>query len=509
MDRIYKIHSVESEDLSQSQNILTFEIPAGDVLDLSKSYLSLVARVNASTADAEYSGATFNVSIPINADGSQDKYQKSVSLIKNARMTSQMKGTLEEFRDVNLLRNFENNVYQHQAKYLGDEYDNFMGLRTYEDFGNISPLIDVSSENIVNTNRYIDKRVKIPLHQILNIGRVKLFDTSRIGPCRLQVEVDMARLGLNNDGVTATAANTITGYYTSLNRGTILNSAVAGAVTSAVLARGGGTAALTYDNDYQEHIPYYVGMPVRVSSGTLDGANLAGAKTTITDISYESTTGHITLSFSDSLGTIAAAGTVDVKIRALEEAEVTTKTFTLGQAELVAYSVGSNNKPNPMPDQISYTHYTVERDFINAENFKRQYELEADAINAIVLPKESSGSIIPNRQAQEGVRVAVNNELTTDRNVFPYTPLYYHKLNMLSLNQGKTVQNVMGRDYEHSVAPNGDAGQNRGEYAIISYVVEPIKLGEGMTLLEVEMERTAASGNIDSIAIYKERVKSI
>ena len=512
MDKVFKIHSVESEDLTQAQNVLNFDIPAGEVLDLSKSYVALKARVTGSNNEANHANAIMNVNIPIDQGGSDfDSYQHSVSLIKNARMTSQMAGRLEELRDVNVIRNFESNVYKHQTVYLGNEYENFMPLRTYEDYGCISPLVDVSAENIVSTARYIDKTVKIPLSDILNIGKVKLFDTGRLGSCRLNIEVDMNRLGAGGDGVTAEADNYDPAHFTTRNRGTLLNSAVAGAVTSAVLARGGGAAAMTYDNDYQEHIPYYVGMPVVVASGDLDGVAYTprAVKTTITDIAYDGTSGRVTLSFSNSLGTIAAAGTADVKLSPLTNAEVTTKTFTLGQAELVAYSVGSNNRPSPMPTQISYTHYTVERDFVNAENFKRQYELEADAINAIVLPKEASDDIFPDRLCQEGTRVSIDNELTTDRQVFPHTPLYYHKLNMLALNQGRTIQNVMGKDYSHLLAPNGDDNQDRGGLNVLSYVVEPLKLSNNMKLFEVDMERTAASGAINSIAIYKERVKTI
>ena len=252
-------------------------------------------------------------------------------------------------------------------------------------------------------------------------------------------------------------------------------------------------------------------MPIVVESGSIDGVNFVAraVKATITDIAYAQTTGRVTLTFSNSLGTIAAAGIADVKIGPLTNAEVTTKTFTLGQAELVAVSVGSNNRPNPMPSQISYTHYTLERDFINAENFKRQYELEADSINAIVLPKEASDDIFPDRQAQEGVRVSIDNELTTDRQVFPNTPLYYHKLNMFALNQGKTIQNLAGKDYTHLLAPNGDTNQDRGALDALSYVVEPLAITQGQKLFEVDMERTNASGAINTIAIYKERVKSI
>lgn len=106
MDKIIKIYSVQSEDLSVSQNILDFDIPEGEMYDLSRSHVLLNAKVACSSTEGGFSTAIFNIngSVKVGTAGTSGFYLPSVSLVKNARMDSQAKGRVEELRDVNLLR---------------------------------------------------------------------------------------------------------------------------------------------------------------------------------------------------------------------------------------------------------------------------------------------------------------------------------------------------------------------------------------------------------------------
>lgn len=502
MDSVYKVHSVQSETLSTTQNLLDFDIPDGQVFDLSKSYLSINARVAGGSAQANHSTAIFNVSGALNSGNNVvADYQKSIALVKNSRLTSQVKGKIEEIRDVDLLRSFLDNVYEPQSVFLGQEYNNLMGIRTYEMFGNISPLIDVSAET-GSTARYIDKNIKIPFSELLNVGQVKQFDTRRLGKCRLSLELNMDKLSARGD-------NYNENYFSALNNGTLLNitgGASGTPITSAVLAQGGGAAAKTYDQDYQEHIPYYVGMPVKTTNGKLDGTagDMAQAFTTISDIQYDGTTGQITLSFSDSLGTVANTKTsADIKIGSISTGDITGMSIALSQAELVMYSLGSNNMGN-VASSVNFTTYKVERDNgSNNTTFKRQYELEPECINAIVLLKAHQDAKFSDNVPDGGTRVAINNELTTDRLIDSNNPIYFNQLNKFALNQGKEIKNVIGRRYARTGATTEP---DRGTDSALAYIVEPQPITNNMKLVEFEINDT---GGVGDISIYKEVLSSL
>ena len=47
MDKIFKLQSRNSDNITSSQNLVDFDIPANEVLDLSKSYVSLIMKASA------------------------------------------------------------------------------------------------------------------------------------------------------------------------------------------------------------------------------------------------------------------------------------------------------------------------------------------------------------------------------------------------------------------------------------------------------------------------------
>ncbi len=510
MDAQFKIHSVQAENITPTNNLLDFDIPAGEVYDFTKSYISVNARMTGSNAQANHANAIFNVGGKFNqGQADTSRYMKSNMLIKNARLNSAMGGKVEELRDVNILRSFLDNVYEPQSVFLGNEYNNLMPIRTYEKFGSVSPLVDLTCES-GDSSRYIDKTIKIPLSDILNVGSVQKFDTRRLGKCRLNLELDLGTDAAPK--LTADGANFNNAYYGTENNGCLLNITAGGSdvnLTSAVLARGGGTAAKVYDEDFAEHLGFYIGCAVKTTNGKLDGTagDMAQAFATITDITYAETTGQITLTFSNSLGTIPATKTTaDIKLQPSDDNEITTKSITLSQAEIVLHALGSSNI-GQVPPQLNYTTYSLERDNGSANTaFKRQYECEPSAINAIVLLRGHSDLIYPNN-LPDSTRTAINNELTTDRQVDSYNPIFFNQLNKLALNQGREIKNVIGKNYvKNAPAASVDRGSIANDGSNLSYLVEPLPITNGMKLVEFEIND---AGGSQDISVYKEVLASI
>jgi hypothetical protein len=498
MNKVFKVHSVQSENLSTTQNLLDFDMPEGEMLDLSKSYVSINARVEGSSADAGWANCIFNVQGAIGvgvAGANPERYCQSSRLVKNARLTSDRVGKIEELRDVNVIKPYLSTAAESQSKFLGNSYHNMMSIREYEDYGSTSPLIDVSSEEI-DAGRYVDKSVRIPLSQILNVGEVSMFDTARLGRCRLNLELDMSRVSARGDQYNNT-------YFTTNNNGQVIDESVAGGLQ--FLTLGVGATPKKYDADFQQRIPWYVDMPVVVESGTVDGVDISGTKSRITRIQYTATTGAILLTVVPALATIAGAGSVNIKLRPADNTEITTKSITLGQAELVLHAVGDDNMPSQRPDAITFSEYTLERDNGNGlANFKRQYEMEPNAVNTIVLPKET-GTLVAT-DIYETTRISVDNMLMTDRDVAVHTPLYYDALSKFYLNQGKSVENTTDKDYRRNLAPNGDTNQDRGGMTSLNSISSPLPITGNMKLVEFEIVRAAG---VNELNIYKQVIKTV
>ncbi len=490
MDKEFKIASVESEDLSTSQNHLTFHIPEGEMYDLAKSSVHLRMKGSSTNADGNCTNSIPNLFFQCDVGAGAFSYMKSVSLIKNARLVSSVKGQLEEVRDCNLLRNTLSSLFQNEEEVCSENFNNYSALQDTEGFGSFSPLINVSRQNDVQSS-FVEKVVKIPLKDIFNLGSVSQFDSRRLGKCTIHLEIAMDKLN------TTEAAGYRNAHYVGDQNGQCLTDAVAGAKTSVTL--GVVAAAKLYNQDYQEHIPFYNNMAVNVQAGTLDGVSIVGQKRTITAINYDTTTKQVSLTLNATLGTVAAAGIVGLVLEPLVTGY--TSSIAVNQAELRLHALGSNNMPSSPPEMIQYTQFKLEKDTgAGVANFKKQYVVEPDAVNLLVCPKLHSNGLLSNMTIT-GVRVAVDNEETRDRDINPYTPLYFSSLEALALNRGMNIKSVMGKDFK------SQGGINRGNNVVLNVVAEPLPVKNNMKLVELEMV-TAVGGGFSDINVYKEVVSS-
>jgi hypothetical protein len=489
MDSIEKIYAVNAEALSASNNIVQFDIPAGSMYDFSKSAVMLNMRLTTSHADANVTDAICSFPVAINI-GNNDfaSYLKTSALIKNAHLDSQAVGRVEELRDVALLRNTLAQMNESENQVMGGEMMNSMAVRAFQPYGSISPLIEATARS-GETSRYVDKLVKIPFSDILNVGKVQMFDTARLGTCRLHLEVNM-------DKIAVEPATMLETYFTTQKNGQVVDNAVAGAVTEVVL--GVGAVSKKYDESFESDLPYYIGQPLEVASGTLDGADISGTLRKINDIT-QAADGSVTLTLNASLGTIAGAGTVNVIFK--PAVDNFTASIEVSQPELRLYSVGSANMPAQRPDKIEFTKYTLERDFGSGQNnFKRQYVVPAEAINAVVCMKNQTDGLLSNL-AFENARVAIDNENTTDRDVVPFTPLYYNRLDAHGLNSGQPVKSVMGKSFKRIATDN-----NRGLNKDIRVIVESLPVTNREKLVEYDIESAAG---VQEVNFYYEAVASV
>lgn len=513
MDKIFKVNSIESNDITETQNLLNFDLPDGEVLDLSKSYMSVRVKpsgtITAGGAPAAAtSDAVFNTDLRFNHKSAGDvnnaHYVSPVALVKNANMISQNVGRVEELRDVNILRLHQRSVLQNEKQMMSEAVFGLMGCRDKEAFGHISPLIQATCEdqtgNTGTGSKALEKEVRIPLKDILNVGGEDMFDTRRLGRCRLSCELDMSR-------ISASSENNDVNFYIINNNGKIDNDANAGEKTQLTLSK-------TYNIDYQEHLPFYVGMPVRAQpapggTGTVGGQNAATTSAihnTITNIQHTPATGKVTLTFKNSWGNGAVAN--DLKIQPVANASITSS-FVMNQGQLTLHALSKDKIPSNL-GKLEWTVYDLERDSANGrQNFRKNYELLPEAYSLLVLTPNVATGKLSNANYTDS-RVSVNGELLTNRNINVRTDLGYDRLLRYYENNGQQVKNLIGKQLS-SINGDGTAASfnnnNTGSGARTFHAIaEPLPVTKSMKMVELEIN-AAAVDRLQDVLLYTEKIK--
>jgi len=517
MDKIFKVNSIESNDITETQNLLNFEIPEGEVLDLSKSYMSVRVKSSAvitagGAPAAATSDAVFNTDLRFNHKSATDvniaHYVSPVALVRNAQMSSSNAGRVEELRDVNILRLNQRAFLQNEKEMMSEAVFGLMGCRDKEAFGHISPLIQATCEdqtaNTGTASKALEKEVRIPLKDLLNVGKEDMFDTRRLGRCRLSCELDLSR-------ISASSNNNDIAYYNLNNNGQILNDATAGDKTQLFLNK-------LYNTDYQEHLPFYIGMPVRAvpvadnpagtgTIGALSAAQTAVLHNTITNITHNPANGRVQLTFKNSWGNGAVAN--DLKIQPIANADITSS-FVMNQAQLTLHALSKDKIPANLP-KLEWSVYDLERDSAGGrQNFRKNYELLPEAYSMLVITPNGSTGKLSNADYSDS-RVSVNGELLTNRNIFVRTDLSHDRLLRYYENSGEKVKNLTGKQIENI---NGDGtatsfnndGTGRDILRDFLQITEPLPITKSMKMVELELNASAAN-KLQDILIYTEKTK--
>jgi hypothetical protein len=108
MDKIIKLTSKQGGPFKKgtSNNLVDFDIPADGTYDFSDSQVNLVGVVSGVVSVEPLSGVTGYPSafkVVVNHTEA-DRSLYNIAMIKNCRMTSELKGSLEDVRRVDILR---------------------------------------------------------------------------------------------------------------------------------------------------------------------------------------------------------------------------------------------------------------------------------------------------------------------------------------------------------------------------------------------------------------------
>jgi len=504
-ERKIRILPTQAENLTSQNNLLDIHIPAGLMIDGPKSYISLIGKI-ATTTTGGVEG-THNLDVCINnglADTAGDldggagtsRVLPSVALVKNAQLISHNKGNLESLRDVNKLRVSQASINSSHNQKIQHAHTQVGGFSD-RPWGYISGFINSGSASYGEFSDYVEKEIRIPLSSIYEVFKANNVDTNYLGGLHIHLEMDMDRLRLhtaykNETGANGNRAFTEGNANDKQGFGVLVNDNTQGVITSVTLARD-------YVHNKLQDCPFYLGQMVELKDGkgtVAGGAVGAGdGRSKITVMGLGGNTVEMTLDPGiDASG--APGGIVDV---ALIPTPPTAKSFTVTKVECVL----QENDGAPAMNGLEYTTYTTEKDNGNGvNNLNRQYETEPEAVSLLVHMSAEANGLLSTRRPNR-VRVNINNENTTNRDITRHTPIYNDRLGRYVMNQGGKVKSL---SQGQRIRTGDDDLNNSQDLNIESWIYEPLPSTGKMNLVELDVD---AGNPINDIVLFKEVVRSV
>jgi hypothetical protein len=340
MNKIIKLNSKQGGPFLKgtSNNLLDFDIPGDGTYDLSSSYLNLVGTVSglvssdAADLSENITGYPSAYKVTINhTDADRSVY--NVAMVKNCRLTSEFKGSLEDIRRVDILRQNLNEYTLSTSEQKSLEYSS---LRQLTDNNTVRSSIFHQIYNEGSTlSRNVPGSIKVKLSQLFELGKLKAYPGQSMGTTRVHVE-----LNLDNFAVASFLDTSSIGYKPMEN--------VAGGdvgVTSTI-------SKAKYDNNI-ENSPFWVGGLVAVSF-TSDCDNLADdalATAAANPVGIEGA-----LNMVADYNTLFTGGGMKIKITS--DADDSGKTFTIVGKDVNGVSISQNNIVGPSAGSVlSIAHY--------------------------------------------------------------------------------------------------------------------------------------------------------
>tara|TARA_R110002167_G_scaffold198187_4_gene401236 strand:- start:873 stop:2366 length:1494 start_codon:yes stop_codon:yes gene_type:complete len=489
MDTTIKLNSYEGGDFTNSQNLVNFIIPSGAVYNLRDSYISINVKVNAVDVETTGGYGVYSSAIKWNL-GTKNINIPNVALVKNCSIRCANKGTIEDIRRSDVLHS---NLQQYTKSKRTKECESYLKVRNIRQpisDGQLGFFSEYNKQFITKSRALDIVPVSIPLNELFDFCNTDEYDTTKAGETRIRCELNINRL----EPVQLMNAEA---DYSSNTMRLGLKMEDVDAIANNI-----------YTNNIYSSIvdcPFWVGMKVQISAnGT--GAGIGSANdvpNTITSIRWiqdptNANNGRVILAFLNNwaTGTLTAGDNWDNIVILPSPWDSASTTLELNYAEIVLKEV--KNPQNYA--SIDYSTFSTDQDNgNNNQNFRRQYNIEAEADNVLImLPSDTTGISSTNSHL-ESYRLRMNNEDLTDRDVVEKSPLYYDRIGMTINNMGKRLncldENFGDCDEEYLVSY--DDAEND-----VRLICNPLKTTDRTKLLQVDIS-CDNTGGINDIWLFK------
>lgn len=198
-------------------------------------------------------------------------------------------------------------------------------------------------------------------------------------------------------------------------------------------------------------------------------------------------------------------------------------------AELVLHKLGN---PGKTPNKLQYMSFSTEQFTTTAQqNFQRMFQLEPEAVNVLIMFPSGNADLFSNMTTEEAAlaggsryqidkfRLRLDNDDLMNRNVKPYDPLYYDRLNMTFMNMGYKLRNVhewasrIWLDPQlnpDTAADSYNSVPERKLGALRSLIISnPVPATKQEKQLQVNIDCITAAYGISKLCLFKQVMRSV
>ena len=508
-DKIIKLVSNQAGPFTATSNLVDIDIPADGSYDFSKSFINLYARIN--TTDAN-NGGKVGIWIPRvqannDAGAAQDDHFYNVCFVKNASLSTQLKGRLEDINRVDILRQNLNELTMSRADLMG--LDHVAALPTADvTNGGLGGLYRELHTEGAAKSRELVAPIKIPLSQLFNLGSLQQYPASKLGKTRIHLELNVQNFSPTSTAKPPAAAPAAANFAT-VNR-------PAGAPANF------NVTSLTSNDGHPllDQSPYFVGQRLQITS-TKTGSAAATVERIITGISRSAANNTLTLTFDGNIDVLTVGQTLS-EVKVFRYATAPAMTFSIDYAQLVLQKVAN---PGKAPNVINYTTFSTEQAQGNgAINFQRQFQLEPNAVNVFLMfpakrltnaPADTGlGSFSSSNLTLRSARLRLDNEDLTNRDMQIATAdntshagkalLLHDRLMMALMNGGYRLKNVGLTNLNRLAASPADQRNNGRRLTIVG---NPVPVTPTEKLLQVNLAATATG--VEDMILYKQLTQTL
>jgi hypothetical protein len=488
LNKFSLINSHQAGAFTNQNRIIDFTIPEGGVYDLSQSFVQLVTRCITANGDV------FNMTLKNSSD--VHITPKNIDLIRNCWLRGEKVGKLEDITRVNVL---QSNLLE-LTKSTTEKMCMVNSIYQVRDFQNgvlLSPWVEWHKEGTVASS-YRDNYLRVPLSQLYSLGS-NIIDTSKTGALQVHIEIE-------NTSYVAFEEVKLFHSPALLNEGKM---ATVTTVTSNI------TTVLTYDS--VEASPYFVGQKLELNwevDGTPDTENVV-----IEAITYNVVAKTITLQLDYEFP--ASTDPYEDIVATEIDAPAGFATLSIANANLgVCELVGGQKMAG---DMLEYTTFSVEQYSNNANSLDRIFEVEANAVNAMLMFNNNTASLLSTQDKVSEYRMRIDNSDVYDRNirvnyhdgvgeVMCHDPLHYDAINRTFLNAGLTLKNLTCLNMVRDTVLHTVSLEDRFDYRpnALMMLCTPLPLTAGTKKLQFTVEtKDAPVRTINNVILFKQIVKMV
>lgn len=508
LNQIVKYPSEQSAfDTSGSKNNVDFILPAGQVYDLSRSYIAItVDSRSVNSAGAEFIGKNY-LSLGDSVDGTANNSNNAVflpsqaSVVKNAHMSSQNAGKISDIRRVDKYA-FTKALYSKST----EDFRNDLGTMN-------SHIVEQSTQsgNSVEFNTYGDDNsryrnhdIRIPLKEIMPYCRTTAHDGNRHGDTRLHTEINFDKFervtvglsGVINAPETANSTTADNEGTTKINQ--MQNKAVD-------LANPTNQVTLITKAKYasKNGMPFFVGQVLNVIGKYTPpagvAANIPAQTHTIVEITQNADDSCALIIDSTLTAAVALAqnGTFSDLIVGDISSDAANEILTINNVELVTEIVQDAPKGGP----ITYDTVLSEEDTYTAGNsLNRVYDIPPMTKNVYIMFFKNNG-VVSNDQHLSTYRVTLDNVEQSQGAVAIGGPEHQDNIIRTFANGGGELNNLSEKYFKSFALAGAKSGLRNN---MIAYPVPFLNRSQ-----KLQIELTAATGqNLQGrLIVYYDVVK--